>query len=165
MMLFGLMGLGFGRLGVAGFRGGGSVAPPATPTLTLTSGASDNTPAFSLTGDLVTGDTVRIQYSTASDFSGALAATTVIDAPADAANELDFSVDPLDDLTWYFRARIERPSTPVSNWSNTVTERIIALQRLSAIHLTSPWRSILPPPDTSIGASDRKTVAGFYGSL
>jgi hypothetical protein len=97
---------------------------PAAPVLVLTSGASDNTPDFTLTGDLLLADTVRFQYSTSAVFSGASEITNAIDAGEDAANVLNFSTGTLANGTWYFRARIERPGTEgaaISGWSNTET--------------------------------------------
>lgn len=123
MMLFGLMGLGFGRLG-AGGRHAALLAAPATPTLALISGTSDNTPNFTLDGDLAVNDVVRFQYSTDSGFAGASTITNTIDAGEDAANEIAFATGTLADGTWYFRARIERPGHAVSAWSNTQTETI-----------------------------------------
>src|SRR6187402_2722698 len=98
-----------------------SVAVPAAPTLTLTSGPTDNTPDFNLTGDLVVGDTVRFQYSTSSGFAGASELTNTIDAAEDTANLITFTTGALALGTWYFRARIERPEAISSAWSNTVT--------------------------------------------
>jgi len=94
---------------------------PAAPTLTLTTGPTDNTPDFNLTGDLVLGDTVRFQYSTASDFTGASDLTNTIDAGEDAANLITFTTGALANGTWYFRARIERPESAMGGWSNTET--------------------------------------------
>ena len=93
----------------------------AAPTLTLLTDASDNTPDFSLLGDLVLNDTVRFQYSTSAVFSGASELTNTIDAAEDAANTISFTTGALASGTWYFRARIERPDAPVSGWSNTET--------------------------------------------
>jgi len=103
-----------------------SVAVPAAPTLTLTSGPTDNTPDFNLTGDLVVGDTVRFQYSTSSGFAGASELTNTIDAAEDTANLITFTTGALAATTWYFRARIERPEAAVGDWSNTVTDTITA---------------------------------------
>ena len=97
---------------------------PAAPVLALTSGTSDNTPDFTLTGDLLLNDTVRFQYSTSAVFSGASEITNTIDSTEDAANVLNFSTGTLANGTWYFRARIERPSAEgagISGWSNTET--------------------------------------------
>lgn len=114
--------------GYVGGAIGGSplLAAPAAPTLTLVSGATDNTPGFTVDGDLVEGDTVRFQYSTSAVFSGASETTNTIDAGEDAANSLAFSTGALADGTWYFRARIERPGHINSDWSNTETETIDA---------------------------------------
>src|SRR6187455_3376080 len=88
-----------------------SLAAPAAPTLTLTSVPTDTTPDFTLTGDLVVGDTVRFQYSTSSGFAGASELTNTIDAAEDTANTINFTTGTLAINTWYFRARIERPVT------------------------------------------------------
>jgi len=99
-------------------------AAVTAPTLLLTSGTTDNTPDFTLTGDLQLADTVRFQYSTSSGFVGASEITNTIDSTEDAANVLNFSTGALANNTWYFRARIERPGTPepgISAWSNTET--------------------------------------------
>ena len=92
----------------------------AAPTLVITSGTSDNTPDFTLNGDFAVGDTVRFQYGTASSFAGVSEVSNTIDAGEDAANSLDFDiVTALANGTWYFRARIERPSLGIGGWSNT----------------------------------------------
>jgi len=99
-------------------------AAVTAPVLLLTSGTTDNTPDFTLTGDLALADTVRFQYSTSSGFVGASEITNTIDSTEDAANVLNFSTGALANNTWYFRARIERPGTPepgISAWSNTET--------------------------------------------
>lgn len=101
--------------------GGGA---PDAPVLTLISGASDNTPDFTLDGDLAVDDVVRFQYSTDSGFSGASEITNTIDAGEDAANTLSFATGSLADGTWYFRARIERPVNGNSGWSNTETRTL-----------------------------------------
>ena len=100
--------------------------PQEAPSLTITSGSSDNTPDFLLNGDLAEADTVRFSYSTDSGFSGASEITNTIDAAEDAANELNFSTGALASGTWYFRARIERPPGGVTAWSNTETITIDA---------------------------------------
>jgi len=99
-------------------------AAAAAPVLLLTSGTGDNMPDFTLTGDLLLNDTVRFQYSTSAVFSGASEITNTIDSTEDAANVLNFSTGALANGTWYFRARIERPSAEgagISGWSNTET--------------------------------------------
>ena len=102
-----------------------SLAAPAAPTLTLTSANTDTTPDFTLSGDLVVGDTVRFQYSTSSGFAGASELTNTIDAAEDTANLITFTTGALALGTWYFRARIERPEAISSAWSNTVTDTIV----------------------------------------
>lgn len=102
------------------------VVAAAAPVLALTSVATDTTPDFLLSGDLVLNDVVRFQYSTAADFTGASELTNAIDAGEDAANSISFSTSALALGAWYFRARIERPDAPVSGWSNTVTVTLIA---------------------------------------
>jgi len=96
-----------------------TAAAPVAPVLLLTSDASDNTPDFTLSGDLALGDTVRLQYATASDFTGASAVTNTVDAGEDATNTLSLVTGALADGTWYFRARVERPDAVISDWSNT----------------------------------------------
>jgi hypothetical protein len=115
------------------------LAAPATPTLTLTSATTDNTPDFTCdaNGDLVEGDTVRFQYSTDSGFAGASEITNTIDAAEDAANSFNFSTGVLANNTWYFRARTERPGHTSSAWSNTVSETIAAAVGISSVALTS----------------------------
>ena len=120
-------------------RFGAPPVPPAAPTLTLTSGSSDNTPDFILTGDLAELDTVRFQYSTDSGFSGASEVTNTIDAAEDATNELDFSTGGLANGTWYFRARVERPSSGNSDWSNTETITIFVSDAAGPISLFGRW--------------------------
>ncbi len=100
--------------------------PPAAPTLVLTSANTDTTPDFTLSGDLVVGDTVRFQYSTSAGFGSPSELTNTIDAAEDTANLITFTTGALALGTWYFRARIERPVLGSSNWSNTVTDTIIA---------------------------------------
>lgn len=95
--------------------------PQDPPTLTLTSGSSDNTPDFVLSGDLAVSDTVRFSYSTDSGFSGASEITNTIDAGEDAANSLSFATGALANGTWYFRARVERPPRGITAWSNVET--------------------------------------------
>ena len=103
-----------------------SLVAPAAPTLTLTSANTDTTPDFTLAGDLVVGDTVRFQYSTSSGFAGASELTNTIDAAEDTANLITFTTGALALGTWYFRARIERPEAVNGDWSNVVTDTIIA---------------------------------------
>src|SRR5262245_5047675 len=93
--------------------------PLDAPTLILTSCASDNTPDFTLLGDLAQNDTVRFSFSTASDFTGATETTNTIGAAEDAADQLSFSTGALANGTRYFRARTERPPRGVTAWSNT----------------------------------------------
>ena len=101
---------------------GGDLLPAAAaPVLDLVTDASDNTPDFTLTGDLVLGDTVRFQYSTNPGFGGASELTNTIDAAEDAANSITFTTGALAINTWYFRARIERPGHASSDWSNVET--------------------------------------------
>jgi hypothetical protein len=94
---------------------------PAAPVLVLLTDATDTTPDFTLTGDLVLADTVRFQYATAADFTGTSELTNTIDAGEDAANAISFSTGVLAGGTWYFRARIERPDAGNSAWSNVET--------------------------------------------
>jgi hypothetical protein len=82
---------------------------PAAPVLDLVTDETDNTPDFTLTGDLVLGDTVRFQYSTSATFAGTSELTNTIDAGEDAANSIIFTTGALSGGPWYFRARIERP--------------------------------------------------------
>jgi len=103
-----------------------TAAAPVAPVLLLTSGPTDNTPDFTLTGDLALGDTVRLQYGTASDFTGASAVTNTVDAGEDAANTLSLVTGALADGTWYFRARTERPDALTSDWSNTESVTLAA---------------------------------------
>ena len=103
-----------------------TLSAPAAPSLVLTSGPTDTTPDFTLSGDLVVGDTVRFQYSAAPDFTSPTALTNTIDAAEDTANSINFTTGALAPGTWYFRARIERPEATNSDWSNTVTDTITA---------------------------------------
>lgn len=113
-----------------------TIAVPAAPVLVLTSGASDNTPDFTLTGDLIEGDTVRFQYDTVVTFdSPASEITNTIDAAEDAANALSFATGTLADGAWFFRARIERPLYGNSGWSNVETITISTSQAGSPIGL------------------------------
>ncbi len=116
---------------------------PAAPTLTLTTGPTDNTPDFNLTGDLVLGDTVRFQYSTSSSFSGASELTNTIDAGEDAANLITFTTGALANGTWYFRARIERPESAMGGWSNTetITIAVVAPSYTGPGDLATGWIS------------------------
>lgn len=113
----------YGAPSQIGGRPGTTDGTPATPTLGLLSAASDNTPDFSVTGDLRVGDVIRFQYDTHSNFSAPTDVTNTIDAGEDAANELDFSTGALADGLTYFRVRIERGAAN-SLWSNTVSETI-----------------------------------------
>lgn len=131
-------------------------APPA-PTFTMLSGVSTYFPSFSFS-DVLDGDTMRVQYATLSDFSDALAFTGVI-----LSGSLNFEIDPLPDLTRYFRARIERLGYQVSDWSNTLDETIYALP--SFINIGMPWRCILPFPSNSIRKSDLNVLVGLCGSI
>ncbi len=106
------------------------VAIPAAPVLDITSADTDDTPDFTLTGDLVLNDTVRFQYSTSSSFTSPTTLTNAIDAAEDAADSISFSTGSLAPGTWYFRARIERPSggeVGIGAWSNTETITLISL--------------------------------------
>src|SRR6187402_931352 len=103
-----------------------TLSAPTAPSLVLTSGPTDTTPDFTLSGDLVVGDTVRFQYSAAPDFTSPTALTNTIDAAEDTANSINFTTGALAPGTWYFRARIERPEATNSDWSNTVTDTITA---------------------------------------
>jgi hypothetical protein len=40
-----------------------------------------------------------------------------------------------------------------------------AAKRLSVIHLGSPWRGIIPVPDSTIGQADRQTVFFLCGAI
>jgi hypothetical protein len=110
--------------------------PIISPVLTLTSPTTDNTPDFTLTGDLAAADVVRFQYANNSSFTGATDITHTITAPEDAANSFSFSTGALADGTWWFRARVERPVIGNSGWSNTVTETIAAVTLDAA---TTAW--------------------------
>jgi hypothetical protein len=99
--------------------------PIVSPVLALTSPTTDNTPDFTLTGDLAVNDVTRFQYANNSSFTGATDITHTITAPEDAANAFSFSTGALANGTWYFRARVERPVVGNSAWSNTVTETIV----------------------------------------
>jgi hypothetical protein len=98
--------------------------PIVSPVLTLTSPVTDNTPDFTLAGDLAAADVTRFQYANNSSFTGATDITHTITAPEDAANSFNFSTGALANGTWYFRARVERPVIGNSGWSNTVSETI-----------------------------------------
>jgi len=114
------------------------------PVLDLLTDGTDNTPDFTLTGDLLEGDTVRFQYSTSAVFTGASETTNTIDAAEDAANALNFATGSLANNTWYFRARIERPGVPepgVSAWSNieTVTISVVSSYTGPGDVITTGW--------------------------
>lgn len=98
----------------------GSLSAPTAPTLTLTTGVTDNTPGFDVT-NVLSGDVVRMQYDTHSDFSAALSVTGTA-----GSGTINIVTGALADGLWYFRARIERPSHLASDWSNTVSETIDA---------------------------------------
>lgn len=121
-------GRALGERGISlGFRPTSTLlAAPATPTLTLLTAATDNTPSFTVAGALVENDAVRLQYGTSADFSTASDTTDTIDAAEDAANQTTITTPSLADDTWRFRARIERTGHNTSEWSNTVTQAIDA---------------------------------------
>lgn len=156
--LFGLLVLAAegsgGAPGVVDTGGGGLLPAPAAPTLTLISGASDNTPNFTLDGDLAVNDVVRFQYSTDSGFSGASETTNTIDAGEDAANEIAFATGTLADGTWYFRARIERPGHVASDWSNTQTETI----NTSEDAATTAWVNAVVSAGGAVSTTQRGRV-------
>lgn len=154
----GALGTGFSRLGSGG-RGSSLLAAPATPTLTLISGATDNTPDFTyVASDLAVNDVVRVQYSTDPGFSGASEITNTIDAGEDAANELDFSTGTLADGTWYFRARTERTGHTNGGWSNTQTETIDT----TAPTLSSPTGAQLAQTTASLSVSSNEANGTLY---
>lgn len=113
--------------------------PQDAPTLTITTGSSDNTPGFITSGDLALGDTVRFSYSTDSGFSGASEVTNTIDAAEDAANALSFATGSLANGTWYFRDRVERPPRGITAWSNTETLTINVSGEGGPISLFGRW--------------------------
>jgi len=90
----------------------------------LISGFSENRPSFLLDGDILELDTIRFQYSTSAVFSGPSEVTDTIDSIKNATHSAKFSTGALADGTWYFRARIERPTRAPSDWSNIETETI-----------------------------------------
>jgi len=128
-------------------------AAPAAPILTLTSGASDTTPDFTLVGDLALGDTVRFQYSTSSGFAGASELTNTIDAAEDTANSINFTTGALAVNTWYFRARIERPVSGNSSWSNVET---ITLSSVDAA--TTAWVNAVIAGGGTVSATQQGRV-------
>ena len=112
------------------------VGPPAAPTLTITSATTDNTPDFTLEGEIVVADLVRLEYANNSGFTGATALTNTIDAAEDTAQSLNFVTAALADGTWYFRSRIER-GTLISGWSNIVPQTIATIAT-PTLTITSP---------------------------
>jgi hypothetical protein len=40
-----------------------------------------------------------------------------------------------------------------------------AAKRLSVIHLGSPWRGIIPVPDSTVGQADRQTIFFLCGAI
>lgn len=95
----------------------------AKPTLTITSATNINTPSFQLTGDLQTGDLIRVRHGTISDFTGATEITHIITSGEATALEFDFATGALPDGLRYFDARIER-GVSVSPYSDVVSETI-----------------------------------------
>jgi hypothetical protein len=115
---------------------------PGTPTIVWTSDVDVSPPIFSFSAptdaDLVVGDTVRFQRSTASDFSLSVTAyTNTVDSGEDLANALTFSSGTWADGTWYVRARTERTGATNSDWSNTVTKTIATVSAFDPTSLFS----------------------------
>lgn len=138
-------------------------APPpvvGTPTLAITSGVADYTPDFSITsGDILTGDTVRLQYSTNPAFPDSNFATALV---ANGQVIFNFAA-PFTDQTWYFQARVERAGYTPSAWSNTASEGIVALP--SAMMVGLPWRPVLMPPTSTVRRSELNVGVGLFGSI
>jgi hypothetical protein len=96
---------------------------PAAPTLTLVSGAGDNQPDFTATGDILIGDTVTVYDYTDVGLSVLEDSGSAV-AVSDGTIDLTDLIGPLVDGTKYFIARTSRPLHATSGASNTVTETI-----------------------------------------
>lgn len=96
----------------------------AAPTLTWVTDASDNTPQFSVNGDLQVDDEVEYQRSTDVDFTSPDTFTATVDAAADLANSLDYTTGTWDDDEYWVRARINRAGHLDGEWSNVENKTI-----------------------------------------
>ncbi len=147
-----------------------TLAAPGTPSIVWTSDTATTPPVFSFTAptdpDLVVGDTVRFQRSTASDFLSSLTEyTNTVDSGEDLANALTFSSGSWANGTWYVRARTERADCAPSAWSNTETKTLAASSGPPATALYGWWNAENSFTETSGTPTTPVAPDGDIGSL
>jgi len=102
------------------------LAAVGAPELTWDTGGGDNTPQFTVIGDLVLGDDLVFYISDDVGFSSPTIATATIDATADANDTLDYVIGPLADGDYWVKCRINRPGHVDGDFSN-VENKTVAL--------------------------------------
>lgn len=120
----GSTGLALGSGLIIQLTGGGTTI--TAPVLTLNTGPADPTPDFTIAFDSSAheGDIVILQWATNVDFTSGVDETpTVLDAADIVAGEINETIGPLANGTWYFRSMIARGGS-ASDWSNVETETI-----------------------------------------
>jgi hypothetical protein len=92
----------------------------SAPVLTWDEEADDSTPDFTVDFDenVAADDVVRFQIDDNSGFTSPTEATNTLDAAEILAGEIAMAMSELADGTYYARARVERNSNPISDWSN-----------------------------------------------
>jgi hypothetical protein len=142
-------------LGLLADLGGAGGSPLLTaPTLSWTSGTTDNTPDLSVTFPdiLVTGTDVTFEYANNSGFTGATSVVHDLTSPEALAQEMELALSALADGTWYIRVKYEG-----SNWSNTETKTIDA-----APTLTSPTGVKTGTTTATVGATTDQANGTLY---
>lgn len=122
MSSFARHGVGFGRMGVIRQSGSGGslLAPPTAPTLSWTTGVTDNTPTFSLTGDILSGDTCYVYIFTDSG----LTTLETVDSVVAVTTSASLTFATITDGAKWAIATTSRPLHSPSAASNTVTKTI-----------------------------------------
>jgi hypothetical protein len=72
--------------------------------------------------------------------------------------------------TYQMHARLETAGGSLGDLSNEIivvidTEDADVADMWSSIHVSSPWRTLLPQPTGTVGAAARKTFIGLYGDI
>lgn len=128
----------------------------AAPTITWSGTVSDNTPDFEI--DFAIGvalnDVVRVQRDTSNTFPSPTDATATLDSTAVSGLILNFAGGSVADGTYYYRARVERSSLAITDWSNTATVTIVTA--------SAPVNSVAPavtgtPAVTNVLTTDNGT--------
>jgi hypothetical protein len=126
----------------------------AAPTLSWTSGTTDNTPDLTVTFPdiLVTGTDVTFEYANNSGFTGATSVVHDLTSPEALAQAMNLALSALTDGTWYIRVKYDG-----SAWSNTETKTIDA-----APTLTSPTGVKTGQTTATVGATTDHANGTLY---